>query len=231
MDGDLEPGARRLLLAALADEPGGWQRCALTFLEAQSWRKASRQLAAEPGGGPSGARPPVAQPLWRRREVRRLAGSVVAAAAVLALVFCGGLATGRAWSTSSGEIAGDAARESSQTAVPKTVVTQGDGSTAGHGQEARMLLHVLGFINVQGEDGARHAVPILAAPGLKVDAPRQSATLAVRDRDAGQSDQRLATALSAGTDGEPISLPLAPGQRVSVPADWMNAIAQVQSVY
>ena len=34
------------LLASLDDQPDGWRRCALAFLEAQSWRKSLRQIRA-----------------------------------------------------------------------------------------------------------------------------------------------------------------------------------------
>jgi hypothetical protein len=48
VDGELSQAERRALLAALDDEPGGWRRCALAFLEAQSWRWQLGQLAVEP---------------------------------------------------------------------------------------------------------------------------------------------------------------------------------------
>jgi hypothetical protein len=43
VDGELPPEEYRALLASLDDEPGGWRRCGLAFLEAQA-------LAAELGG-------------------------------------------------------------------------------------------------------------------------------------------------------------------------------------
>ncbi len=48
VDGELGTDERRALLAALDDEPGAWRRCALTFLEAQSWRWQLSRMAAEP---------------------------------------------------------------------------------------------------------------------------------------------------------------------------------------
>ena len=48
VDGELSQDQRRELLAALDDEPGAWRRCALVFLEAQSWRWQLGQVAAEP---------------------------------------------------------------------------------------------------------------------------------------------------------------------------------------
>jgi hypothetical protein len=40
VDGELAEGERRDLLLRLETEPNGWRRCAMGFLEAQSWRVA-----------------------------------------------------------------------------------------------------------------------------------------------------------------------------------------------
>lgn len=48
VDGELDDEARRDLLARFESEPGGWRRCALAFLEAQSWRRAMAAHAAAP---------------------------------------------------------------------------------------------------------------------------------------------------------------------------------------
>jgi hypothetical protein len=48
VDGELSQADRRTLLAALDDEPGAWRRCALAFLEAQSFRWQLNQIATEP---------------------------------------------------------------------------------------------------------------------------------------------------------------------------------------
>jgi hypothetical protein len=39
VDGELSEEERRDLLAGLDNEPGGWRRCALAFLEAQCWKQ------------------------------------------------------------------------------------------------------------------------------------------------------------------------------------------------
>jgi hypothetical protein len=39
VDGELNESQRRELLEALDQEPGGWRRCALAFLEAQCWKQ------------------------------------------------------------------------------------------------------------------------------------------------------------------------------------------------
>jgi hypothetical protein len=48
VDGELLAAERRRLLASLDDQPGGWRRCALAFLEAQSWREGLGELVREP---------------------------------------------------------------------------------------------------------------------------------------------------------------------------------------
>jgi hypothetical protein len=40
VDGEIDAVERRALLARLEHQPDGWRRCALAFLEAQSWREA-----------------------------------------------------------------------------------------------------------------------------------------------------------------------------------------------
>jgi len=47
VDGELGDRERRELLSRLEVEPGGWRRCALAFLEAQTWREAMRSVSDE----------------------------------------------------------------------------------------------------------------------------------------------------------------------------------------
>ena len=51
VDGELSGGERRALLESLDARPQGWRRCALAFLEAQSWRKELREAR----GGTTGS--------------------------------------------------------------------------------------------------------------------------------------------------------------------------------
>jgi hypothetical protein len=48
VDGELPADERRALLESLDSRPDGWRRCALAFLEAQSWRSELRTVAATP---------------------------------------------------------------------------------------------------------------------------------------------------------------------------------------
>jgi anti-sigma factor RsiW len=88
VDGELGEAARAALLRALDNTPGGWKRCALAFLEAQTWNAALRPPTPESAPAPvrsagdtRGRRPPLV--------VRRL----FAAAAMIAVAFGAGFAS------------------------------------------------------------------------------------------------------------------------------------------
>jgi hypothetical protein len=86
VDGELNESARRELLSRLDDEPGGWRRCALAFLEAQSWRHVFRTIAGEP----SVELPPRRPARWFR--FGGPAGTLLAmAASFMAALVLGGL--------------------------------------------------------------------------------------------------------------------------------------------
>ena len=53
VDGELSEAQRRELLVGLDNEPGGWRRCALAFLESQSWKRALRGFADDQATGKS----------------------------------------------------------------------------------------------------------------------------------------------------------------------------------
>jgi hypothetical protein len=48
VDGELSDAERRSLLESLDVQPSGWRRCALAFLEAQSWGQELKQIARQP---------------------------------------------------------------------------------------------------------------------------------------------------------------------------------------
>jgi len=54
-DGELSEAERRELLSAIEDEPGGWRRCALAFLEGQCWRRELGAVRKETAERPAGA--------------------------------------------------------------------------------------------------------------------------------------------------------------------------------
>lgn len=62
VDGELSDSQRRELLAWCEREPDGWRRCALAFLDAQSWSSVLGQMTH--GGLAAGDRPLSDDPLW-----------------------------------------------------------------------------------------------------------------------------------------------------------------------
>ncbi|HVT29665.1 MAG TPA: hypothetical protein VHE81_16730 [Lacipirellulaceae bacterium] len=64
VDGELAESERRQLLQSLDDQPGGWRRCALAFLEAQSWREELGQVAHAPSTKPTIANSVVSESRW-----------------------------------------------------------------------------------------------------------------------------------------------------------------------
>ena len=51
VDGELSPGERQQVLRWLDMREDGWRRCALAFLEAQTWGHQFKQLIADPADG------------------------------------------------------------------------------------------------------------------------------------------------------------------------------------
>lgn len=88
VDGELSSAERRRLLATFEDRPDGWRRCALAFLEAQSWKHELCDLV-----NPSAARANVG---WAASEPRssRLVTRWYALAASVLVAFTLGLAFG-----------------------------------------------------------------------------------------------------------------------------------------
>ena len=88
VDGELADAQRRELLTALDDEPAGWRRCALAFLEAQSWGTDFAALRAEPAAASTTANGHAAaggRAFW----ARRLGLSLALAASVAASFMLG----------------------------------------------------------------------------------------------------------------------------------------------
>ncbi|MFO0899294.1 MAG: hypothetical protein U0836_17865 [Pirellulales bacterium] len=85
VDGELDERRRRELLLALEASPDGWRRCALAFLEAQTWGQALRGRTVEHA-------PPVVVPAAAPAHVvRRPAwGALLTLAASVALAFAAG---------------------------------------------------------------------------------------------------------------------------------------------
>ncbi len=101
VDGELPDGERRELLLRLETEPDGWRRCALAFLEAQSWRQTFAAVVAPAAN--------VAVPSTASGKAKRWSAvRICALAACVALAF----ALGWAWH---GRPTENAAQQTSET--------------------------------------------------------------------------------------------------------------------
>ena len=108
VDDELAPAERRALLADLDREPEGWRRCALAFLEAQSWRSAFEAMTSGPSSDctekkAAHERSPVSH--------RRIPHALGVAAGIVAALVLGWTARGpwlRSHTSPTGKLAADA---------------------------------------------------------------------------------------------------------------------------
>jgi hypothetical protein len=91
VDGELSETQRQELLAGLDNEPGGWRRCALAFLEAQCWKQEFGAIAKS--GTPTATTPRAT--IARRAHWLGPIGAPLAMAASLLLAVWAGAALQR----------------------------------------------------------------------------------------------------------------------------------------
>ena len=84
VDGELSEPQRHELLGGLDDEPGGWRRCALAFLEAQAWKRDLGAALHEPAKPSTGSRP-----LQRSRSIGYGGTLLAVAASFVVALFLG----------------------------------------------------------------------------------------------------------------------------------------------
>lgn len=118
VDGELASDEYRALLATLDEEPDGWRRCAMAFLEAQAWRRELGQLPEDMLLGHREAARPVDGHDIRRWSTQQVIGLMLAMVASLAIAF----ACGVSW-----QFRGSS---SSEPALPKVVRKSGDSRPA-----------------------------------------------------------------------------------------------------
>jgi hypothetical protein len=101
VDGELSADERRRMIASLDDRADGWRRCALAFLEAQSWGGAMRQMVRPQESSQDSSRPiQVASGAPPARQASRAGAWLAAAAAVL-------VAFGLGWQMNGSQDVGD----------------------------------------------------------------------------------------------------------------------------
>jgi len=148
VDGELSGKERRQLLESFDERPEGWRRCALAFLEAQSWREEMGQVARGRASKTNEPKSPASSAAPGRKSHWSSIATWLAMAACLLLAF--GL--GRMQHERGRQIAGGSIRPIGQVASvdPSINSTSPDSATPG---DAVTLF-------VQGEDGRRHPVRV-----------------------------------------------------------------------
>src|SRR6476646_9801615 len=87
VDGELKGNERRLLLESFDKHPEGWRRCALAFLEAQSWREEMGQVARDRASEPNEPKSPASPVAPSRNLSFSVVATWLAMAASLVLAF------------------------------------------------------------------------------------------------------------------------------------------------
>jgi hypothetical protein len=148
VDGELSGGERRQLLESFDKRPEGWRRCALAFLEAQSWREEMGQVARDRSSQTQESKSPVSF-ISPSRKSPWAAGAIwLAMAASLLLAFGLGLMQRERGPS----IAGGSSNSSGQVAN----VTSPSNIASPNGAKSSDAVTLF----VQGDDGRRHPVRV-----------------------------------------------------------------------
>jgi hypothetical protein len=86
VDGELDESQRQELLAGLDNEPGGWRRCAVAFLEAQCWK---HEFGAIATSGTQAATTPRVTVAHRAHWLGRIGAPLAMAASLLLALWAG----------------------------------------------------------------------------------------------------------------------------------------------
>jgi anti-sigma factor RsiW len=153
VDGELSASERESLLASLDERTEGWRRCALAFLEAQTWRRQMRQLVTAPLEETARHAPatltPAAQGCDRRRAVPSLA-----LAAGLLLAFTAG------WLVRPSGSGVDATNQLADSTVEKNVSPEDIAKNIGPNDAVTLLVR-----DTEGKP-QRVRVPLVDSAGL-----------------------------------------------------------------
>ena len=214
VDGELPDDQRRDLLRALDVEPDGWRRCAIAFIEAQSWQQAlfSGETKLQLGVGVNPLQMVTARPSRRRAGTSHWWGSIAAAAAAAFLI---GAMAGGAWS-------GGRSTELAQEQSPETVIHAAQEDVSPHDPRAPRQLATAdprGFhVNTVSLDRLGMNLPISVAGDAEA-----ARDLLTRQQPA-LSDYGRQVLQRQGIEVEParrtsIALPLDGGRQIELPVE------------
>lgn len=206
VDGELAKDDVRELIAEFDRTPDGWKRCALAFLEAQSWRRAFQSLT-EPAGEPP--QQPVAVPSKPRAPSRAVIAAVVGAAFLLG--------AGLTWLWDNHIAATPTPQE--------TIATPDDGkpSTPDHGPKPPRRPKVrqpdvVGLIRVSSNGVTETAFPVLRTED------NQAVAVELTANEPTEYDLRLweRRGFRVEQHRKLVSVQLADGKAFHFPVDWVQ---------
>lgn len=166
-DGELSEPNRRELLSGLDDEPGGWRRCALAFLESQSWKQELGQIVGEPSPRPSAGR------LARLSRWSGPGGTLLAMAASFLVALGLGWWLQGTWEGESPAVRPGldalADNEEPPGTVPAENAPEGLAGTL-PGQHGKAPADKVYLVELPGVEGEGQGAPILAVERPQIDA-------------------------------------------------------------
>jgi hypothetical protein len=179
IDCELSEPERRALLLRLEAEQDGWRRCALAFLELQTWRQALAPLAKP---SPTVTRPEAIAPQARRRRLARRYGVRAAGlAASLAAAFALGWAmhSGPAHNPQAGETAAVEPPAPLASGPPSSVPAESAVQSATPSAQPAELGVVLRKLEQRGyrAETQKRLISMPTKDGRKLDVPVQEIRL------------------------------------------------------
>jgi hypothetical protein len=233
VDGELADKERRELLTRLDAEPDGWRRCALAFLEAQTWQSSLRTVIDERGDAIA-----TASPATSRERSSHRSGAVIALAASVAVAFFLGFAGGDRWRLAYDDSEVIAAADQNNVdadgrRIIPNVATAEDGNTQNNTPAVERVTTQtvgwngprvrVGFLTVENDaDGTLSHMPVKVVEGPGVDEswleqvpPAISARYVELMRQRGYEVEQ---------QREIVPFDVADGQRVMLPVDRVKII-------
>jgi hypothetical protein len=148
VDGELAGDERRELLAALDAQSDGWRKCALAFVEAQTWRSDMRQLLAPSAVDNENSLAPVCVPSTETAVVeiasasrKSYYGAWLAIAAALMVAFGLGRQLGTSEQVSIADIQNQRTQSSQLAEVPKHLPPELENNPAQIGDAVTLVVN------------------------------------------------------------------------------------------
>ena len=164
VEGELNQTQRRELISRIENGPDGWRQCALSFLQAQSWRKSFRSFVAIASDDSAAVSH---QPTMARLSVYHLA-AVLVATIVISLGIGVGIA--KNWMANDRSVVNHkpdtAAITNNEPENLSTVQTGESQVLQSENVAVGDVVRFLGYVNYGIDDENARDVPIISGPGF-----------------------------------------------------------------